>query len=124
MKNFKIIISLVFLLIFSNTVKAQERIERTPEQKAEKMAEMKQNLEKLQLSAEQLTSFKEISKRYGEKRKGIISGNADRKEKHQQMQDLGSKKEDEMRKILSESQFKTYQELEQQHRAKMKERQE
>jgi periplasmic protein CpxP/Spy len=122
MKIVKIIISLTLLLLFSNVIQAQGKPKKSPEERAEKKDEIKQNIEKLQLSKEQETSFLEIFKRYGQKMKELRDNNLDKKEKHNQMKSLTSQKDEEMKKMLSETQFKNYQELEKEHREKRKEK--
>jgi periplasmic protein CpxP/Spy len=121
MKIVKIILSLTLLLLFSNVIHAQEKPKKSPEEKAEKREELKQNIQKLQLSKEQETSFMEISKRYHKKHEEIKDGNSDKKAKHNQMDELTFQKDEEMKKVLSETQFKTYKDLEKARRKERKE---
>lgn len=116
MKNFKLIGLIALFVTMSTTqIVAQEKVN-----KAEREAQFKIAKEKLALSPDQEVKFKEMNKKYGAKMKEI--NQESRKEKIKTLKALKTEKDTEMKILLSQSQYKTYLELQEDRIAKMKER--
>ena len=116
MKNLKLIGLIALFVTMSTTqIVAQEKVN-----KAEREAQFKIAKEKLALSPDQEVKFKEMNKKYGAKMKEI--NQESRKEKIKTLKALKTEKDAEMKTLLSQSQYKTYLELQEDRIAKMKER--
>jgi hypothetical protein len=120
MKNLKLILALTILFTMSaNIVTAQ-----ATDKKAEMKEQMKAAKEKLALTADQEPKFMEISKKYALKMKEIKDGNQGKRDKFKAVKEIQSQKNEEIKMVLSEEQFKTYLQLQEERRAMMKERRE
>jgi hypothetical protein len=119
MKNLKTLFTIAFALIISLSINAQEKGTDLKTQKIENKKQLKIAKEKLKLSPEQEVKFKEISKNYKNKIKSIKDSDIDKKDKKQQIKDLRSQKDLEMKSFLNESQFKTYLDLKEERKENM-----
>ncbi len=122
MNKLKITIATVLLSMIGNLAIAQETPEMNVDNKIEMAKQFKLAKEKLSLTPEQESKFKEIALKYAEKFKAIKNSETEKRAKHKEMKQLKSEKDLEMKAFLSESQFKTYQELQQERKERMKDR--
>ncbi|MGK4568615.1 hypothetical protein [Flavobacterium sp. 3HN19-14] len=122
MKNLKTsMTALAVGLLFSIGAKAQVQEEKklTNEQKKEIVENMKVNVERLALTDAQKEPFKEITKKYAEKAKAIKAGDETKIEKLKAAKALKEEKNAEMKTLLSESQYNTYLEIQNERKQKL-----
>ena len=122
MKKLKITFAVLFCILVSNAIVAQEQKSENEDRKVEMAKQFKLAKEKLALSPEQETKFKEISLKYSEKSKSIKNSDIDKSVKRKEMIQLKSEKNEEIKAFLSETQFKTYLELQKEKRDRMKDK--
>ncbi len=122
MKKLKITIATVLLSMIGNLTIAQESSKMNVENKVEMAKQFKFAKEKLALSPEQETKFKEISLKYSEKFKSIKNSDKDKSVNRKEMKQLKSEKDSEMKAFLSESQFITYIKLQEERKDRIKEK--
>lgn len=114
MKNLKLIFTALLFVAFAANIQAQEakpekkRPQLTETQKEERKAKFEESKKRLALSPEQEKSFVAISKKFKDELKALKETEGDRKEKGQKVKEIKDRKDAEMKKILSEQQFKTY----------------
>lgn len=120
MKHLKTAFAMLTFTLISNAIVAQETTPSPEEQKVEMAKQFKIAKEKLSLTPDQEIKFKEISKKYASKGKIIKDGEGDKKAKHKLLLELKSQRNAEMKTILSEAQFKTYLQLKDERRERMK----
>lgn len=82
---------------------------------------LEEQIEALQLTGERKEAFIEISDKYFEKMKTIRESKASRMSKFKELKSLQSDKNAEMEQLLSESELKTFKELQKENRAMLKE---
>jgi lipopolysaccharide export LptBFGC system permease protein LptF len=116
MKKIKLILALAFLFAISSNVATAQATDK----KAEMKEQMKAAKEKLALTAEQEPKFMEISKKYALKMKELKDGNQDKREKFKSVKEIQSQKNEEIKTVLSEDQFKTYLQMQEERKAAMK----
>ena len=122
MKNLQLIFAIsLFFTLSSNVLQAQAKPSLTEEQKSELVAHLKADKERLQLTAAQEKSFKEITKKYASLLKELKDSDGNRKEKFQKLKEIQVLKSEEMKTVLSEKQFATYLEIQSERKAKMRE---
>ncbi len=121
MKNLKIIYTVA---LFSLTVamNAQDKPNISDEKKQEMVTKMKENRDRLNLTTEQEVPYKEITKRYALKLQGVKGSTMVRFEKLEKFKELQTQKNEEMKKLLSPEQFKTYLEIQEERKVKMLEK--
>lgn len=121
MKNLKKIYTVA---LFSLTVamNAQDKPNISDEKKQEMVTKMKENRDRLNLTPEQEAPFKEITKRYALKLQGVKGSTMVRFEKLEKFKELQTQKNEEMKKLLSPEQFKTYVEIQEERKVKMMEK--
>ena len=83
---------------------------------------MKENRDRLNLTTEQEAPYKEITKRYALKLQGVKGSTMVRFEKLEKFKELQTQKNEEMKKLLSPEQFKTYIEIQEERKVKMMEK--
>lgn len=116
MKNLKLVAAMaLFFGLSTVSVSAQEK-----DKKAQKMEQVKIAKEKLALTPDQEAKFMEVNKKYGSRMKAV--NQEARKERIKNLKTIKSERDAEMKSILSESQYKSYLELQEQRKAKIKER--
>jgi lipopolysaccharide export LptBFGC system permease protein LptF len=120
MKKIKLVLALAFLFAISSNVASAQATDK----KAEMKEQMKAAKEKLALTAEQEPKFMEISKKYALKMKEVKDGNQNKREKFKAIKEIQSQKNEEIKVVLSEEQFKTYLQMQEERKAMMKERRE
>lgn len=114
MKNLKLIFTALLFVAFAGNIQAQDakpekkRPQLTETQKEERKAKFEENKKSLALSPEQEKSFVAINKKFKDELKALKETEGDRKEKGQKVKEIKDRKDAEMKKILSEQQFKTY----------------
>lgn len=121
MKHMKNILTLLLLVIVSNTAIAQER-ELTDEQKTQMETQLTEYFEKLDLSEDQKTKFEEITKKYNEQMRGLRDSDKGRLDKYKELKSIRKNKNKEMNTLLSNEQYKTYEETQEKMQQKMKEK--
>ena len=121
MKNLKIIYTVA---LFSLTVamNAQDKPNVSDEKKQEMVTKMKENRDRLNLTTEQEAPYKEITKRYALKLQGVKGSTMVRFEKLEKFKELQTQKNEEMKKLLSPEQFKTYIEIQEERKVKIMEK--
>lgn len=130
MKNLKLVFTALLLSAFIGNIQAQDtktavapkhkpQTEAQKQQRKAKFDEMKQ---KLALTPQQEQSFKDINKKFHEEIKGVKTAEGDRTEKFGKIKAIRDRKDGEMKKILSEQQYKTYLEIQQERHQKMKDK--
>lgn len=121
MKNLKIIYTVA---LFSLTVamNAQDKPNVSDEKKQEMVTKMKENRDRFNLTTEQEAPYKEITKRYALKLQGVKGSTMVRFEKLEKFKELQTQKNEEMKKLLSPEQFKTYIEIQEERKVKMMEK--
>ena len=100
----KIILLSVFLIFISNTVSAQNlefNIEKA-------MSKIENHMESMKLNDNQKTQFKEINEKYRLKLESIKNSDKTRFAKFQDLKKLRKEKDEEMKLLLNEDQFKIY----------------
>ena len=108
MKIIKIIISLTLFLLLTNVLQAQVKNKKQSEEKAKRNLEIRQNVEKLNLSIDQELTFIKILKRYAKKLKELRATNTYETEDLHQFRDLEHNRTYEIRKLLTDTQFNTF----------------
>ncbi len=121
MKNSKLIFALSFLFILSfSGIQAQSKSKLTEEQKEAVLTQLKADKERLALTAEQEAPFMGITKKYTTMLKELKESEDDRMGKFQKLKEIQSKKNEEMKALLTESQYATYLEIQKERRSKIK----
>lgn len=104
------ILSGIFLLSFISLVsfaQGPDRQRMSPDEMAKKQTE--QMIKKLSLDDEQATQVTEINTKYAEKMKGMKD--MDREERREQMERLRMQQNDELKSVLTEDQYTTFEEM-------------
>ena len=123
MKNSKLsILAVVIFALTSVVSKAQNYSKISDEKKQETVEQLKLAQEKLQLSDEQKIKFKEVSKKYAEKMKSLRDTDEQRMAKLKELKSIQSEKDAEMKVLLSETQFKSYLEIKEDRKSRLKEK--
>ncbi|MBC7922467.1 MAG: hypothetical protein H7Z75_15410 [Ferruginibacter sp.] len=90
----------------AGTNRRAELAATTPEQRAERQtAQMK---EKLSLTADQETRVAAINLNYAQQMQPLLEGGARNRNTLKQVRDLASSKDDELKKVLDQDQYKQY----------------
>nr|WP_299341901.1 hypothetical protein [Allomuricauda sp.] len=116
----KHILILAIVSLISTTAMGQERT-LTEEQRAQMEANLNEYSLKLDLSEEQKPKFVEITKRYGQQMRGLKDSDKGRLAKYKEYKSIRKNKNAEMKAILSEEQYETYLETQEEMQQKMKE---
>lgn len=121
MKTLKLIAAGCLLALTTQNALAQDQKPRlNPEQKQEMKAQFEKDKARLQLSPEQETKMKEINQKYAGEMKGMRD--KARSEKRQQGQEMRERRNAEVKAVLSESQYKTFLQLQDERKARFKEK--
>lgn len=119
----KIVLNSFFLagLLFAfNMICAQKKTAATPEERAGKLTEwMKSNL---QLNDDQVTRVHTINLKYANKNQGLQTQAMSRKQKMQELKDNDKAKDAELKNVLTNDQYDTYQAKKDEIRKQMKEK--
>lgn len=119
MKNIKILFAAaVFLIAFSNSAQAQEK-EVSKEKKMELFRQYKENHARLNLTPEQQQPYKAIVKKYVVKMKDIKEKTFDKQLPLDSLKVLTTKKNAEMKALLSDEQYKTYLDIQGERKERM-----
>ena len=122
MKNVKstmVTFAAAFLFTAAANAQVQEEKKLSDDQKKEIVQNVKANIEKLALTDEQKAPFKEISKRYADKLKGVKDSDDSKIGKLKAVKTLREAKNAEMKTLLTEAQYKTYLEIQDERKQKM-----
>jgi cytochrome c556 len=120
MKNLKLSLGmLLFSILASNTVNAQDAPKVSQDKRQEIMDQMTKNRERLALREDQKVSFREISKKYAEQLREVRTSSLDRAQKFEKIKEIQTNKNAEMKTLLSEPQFKVYLEMQDERKAKV-----
>ena len=112
----KTIIYFSLLLLMAFTVSAQN-----PEFNREKAnAANEAHIESLNLDKNQKIQFEEMNKKYQKKLKEIKNNDQDRVTKFQDLKELRQERDEEMKLLLNEEQFKMYEQFKIQNKKKMR----
>ena len=120
MKNLKISITTLMLFIAVAGF-SQEQAKDSNAKKKEFAKEYKIAKEKLALTHEQEPKFTELTKFYAEKVKAVRNSESTKKEKIKEFIEIRNQKNDAMKALLSEDQYKVYLQLSEERKLKMKE---
>ena len=115
-------IAILSLIMFAATTVAQQK-ELTEEQKARMEKQFQDYKMKLSLSSDQKPKFEEITKRYGKQLLELKESDKGRLSRYNTFKSIQKKKNAEMKRLLSNEQYKTYLEIQEEQQQKMKERQ-
>lgn len=110
---------LLFSILASNTVNAQDAPKVSQDKRQEIMDQMTKNRERLALREDQKVSFREISKKYAEQLREVRTSSLDRAQKFEKIKEIQTNKNAEMKTLLSEPQFKVYLEMQDERKAKV-----
>jgi len=126
-KSIKIALSLSLLLfgsILINPALAQDKMDMiknsTPEQRAKMQTSMMKT--KLQLDTVQVVKVQAINLAAAQKMDPVIKGDGGKFAKFRQMKEIESTKDKELKKVLTDAQYKQYEAAKDEMKEKMKER--
>ncbi len=108
------------LLIVAGNVQAQSNM--TEEQKEEARARYEAYQEKLNLSDEQSPKVEEINLAYFEGLSELRNSNASRLSKYRKFKGLSSKRDEDMKAVLTDEQYEIYKEFQKETREDFKEK--
>ena len=119
MKFLKFTLAAVLFAALSTTVQAQDRPNLPPEQMQELVNYQQESVERLALTPEQQEPFREISTRYFRENRDTKKSDIRVTEKFRKIKENQEKKDAEMKKLLTETQYATYLIIQQERRDKM-----
>lgn len=122
MKNLRLLLAALAVFAFTANAQAQDKLKLTDAQKQERKAHFEENKKRLALTPEQETPYKEISKKYHEEMKAIRKSEGDRQEKFKKLSEVRDRKNNAIKGILSEKQYQTYLEIQQERKLRMKDK--
>lgn len=123
MKNFRLILAALVFSVVTVNAQTTEKPKRTEAQKKEHKAHMEENKQRLALTSGQEASLKAINKKYMPEMKSIKKDNeGDRAEKLNKMKAIRDRKNEEVKAILSEAQYKTYLDLQKERKENWKDK--
>ncbi|OYU81258.1 MAG: hypothetical protein CFE23_05705 [Flavobacterium sp. BFFFF1] len=123
MKNTHTLFLSIIALMFSAVTTAQEKKQLNDQQKTALVEQLKTDREKLALTEEQKGPFAEITKKYAEKMKEVNANTELSKlEKLKELKKLRMAKDEEIKVILTEDQFKIYEQIREDRKEKLRER--
>ena len=127
LKSIKTVLSLslvLFSYILINPALAQDKTDMiknsTPEQRAKMQTSMMKT--KLQLDTVQVVKVQAINLAAAQKMDPVIKGDGGKFAKFRQMKDIESTKDKELKKVLTDAQYKQYEAAKEEIKEKMKER--
>jgi hypothetical protein len=123
MKNVKTVLACVMALCLSTVTQAQEKAQAADSQRQESVDRLKSDVSRLSLTEEQKAPFLEITKKYAEKVKAV-NANTDlsKIDRLKEVKTLRIAKDEEVKSLLTEEQFKTYQEIREERKEKRREK--
>ncbi len=107
-------------LLVATLVKAQGDEKRTPEERAKFQTEWMSR--KLDLNETQLSQVEAINLKYAQKNEPVLKSNERKVAKLKKLKSIQNEKDSELKSVLSADQYKTYQELVDEMKEKVKER--
>ena len=111
----------LLMVVISTTVIAQQG-ELSADQKKEAKAKIEAYLKRLNLSEDQKPKVKEIVKRYRAQMTEVKKSDDSRFKKMGKLKELNQKKNEEMKVLLNDEQYKVYEEIQAEKRAQAKAR--
>ena len=119
MRSSALLLALSFSITLSFEISAQERTPKTPEERATALTEwMKTNL---QLTPDQEGSIQAINLKYANQNEELRNSGKSRMQKLNTLKSNDKAKDKELKAILTEDQFKTYESRKEEVREKFKE---
>ena len=123
MKNSKLTLAVVFFFMISfHFTQAQSKTNITEDQKEAITTQLKSDRERLELTKEQEVTFREITKKYMSMIKELNDSDVGKKDKFKKLRDIQNQKNEEVKVLLSEKQYATYLEIQNEKKARMKAR--
>jgi hypothetical protein len=124
MKSLKMLSLLVALFFISmNGLVAQSKADNLTEEQKETLAKnIEDYFEALNLTEVQKTEFEAITKKYAEKMKAVKDGGGRKLQKYRKVKSIRKDKNKEIKKLLSEEQYKVYLDKQAARQKEMKER--
>jgi predicted RNA binding protein with dsRBD fold (UPF0201 family) len=124
MKSLKMLSLLVALFFISmNGLVAQSKADNLTEEQKETLAKnIEDYFEALNLTEVQKTEFEAITKKYAEKMKAVKDGGGRKLQKYRTVKPILKDKNKEIKKLLSEEQYKVYLDKQAARQKEMKER--
>jgi Spy/CpxP family protein refolding chaperone len=119
MKFLKFAFATLLFAALSTTAYAQDRPNLPEDQKQELVNYQQENVEKLALTPEQQEPFREISTRYFREYRENKKADIRVTEKFRKVKEIQDRKDAEMKKLLTESQYATYLTIQQERRDRM-----
>lgn len=119
MKLLKTTFATLLFATLSTAAFAQDRPNLPEDQKQELVNFQQENIERLKLTAEQETTFREISTRYFREFRENKKADIRVTEKFRKVKDIQDRKDAEMKKLLNEEQYATYLVIQQERRDRM-----
>lgn len=119
MKKLKLI-SLSVVFVCTTTFLNAQTKQISDEKKIEHRKTFKANMEKLNLSEDQKTSFKAIQKKYGEKLRLVRQSEGDKSAKMSEIKAIMEQQNGEIKMILSESQYNDFIKMQEERKNKFK----
>lgn len=122
MKELTQILGIIIMFCFSLTVHAQNNDLKnsTPEERAQFQTEWMKT--ELALDSVQVEKVHAINLKYANKLEGIKNSSGDRRQKFQKFQKLSAEKDSELKKVVTDQQYKIYLKKKDEIRSKMKSR--
>ncbi|MEO8236072.1 MAG: hypothetical protein ABI549_11705 [Flavobacterium sp.] len=116
MRKFKLAFLITFIFVLnSNNIVAQDN-----NRKDEMVEQIKIAKERLSLSEQQEFTFREITKKYVIKLKEIKNSEGSKREKFKKLKESKDEKDAEMKAFLSEEQYNTYLQMQEERKTQMK----
>lgn len=113
-----ILMALVLSSAAFTTLQAQENQAAPTEAKPTPAQQYQQQKDRLQLTKDQQTPYREITKRYAEELRQLKGSSLTPEEKRQKTTIIFSNKDAEMKTLLSAEQFKVYQQIQEERKAR------
>lgn len=116
MKNLKLALVITFFFsLHSNNIVAQDS-----NRKEEMIEQIRMAKERLLLSEQQEFTFREITKKYGAQLREIKNTEGSKRDKFKKLKEIKEAKDEEMKSFLSEEQYNTYLQIQEERKSQMK----
>ncbi|MDI1255080.1 MAG: hypothetical protein PSV16_03185 [Flavobacterium sp.] len=121
-KNTMLTFAIAFLFTIAANAQVQEEKKLSDEQKQEIIENVKVNMDRLALTEDQKAPFKEITKRYAEKLKAVKASDDSKIGKLKAAKSIIDAKNAEMKTLLTAPQYKTYLEIQDERKQKLRDK--
>ena len=119
MKSIKILFAVLVLSIVSVSSANAQETQLSKEKKLELLKQYKDNHARLKLTAEQQQPYKAIVRKYALEMKNLKENTFDKQMPLDSVKVLSNRKNTEMKALLSEEQYKTYLEIQQERKERL-----